>query len=290
MNSVTDKEKIHKEVEIVVNRRLNLLNGDYFDLNKEVDGFTNEIMDIIDSIQEKPVASKVLEDMLNAKTAAESLGISQEEHDRIVDELIYGKEPELVDVDDLPNKEEDPVSEKKCMFTKDSYTDEDRKVLCKDCEEKCESNKKEEPVDEDFLSLVDKEARELWKEINSGNDFSIVDSFNQFYGICMQVAESTVEWQKNLQEPVSDELEEAMQHNAPDNIGIDDLLYWRNGFITGAKWQKQQIIKDAADGDIIGDIRSQETEPYRIYAESDDLDFEKYKMGDKVKLIIVKED
>ena len=45
---------------------------------------------------------------------------------------------------------------------------------------------------------------------------------------------------KNWKEPVSEELEEAMQHNAPDNIGIDDLLYWRNGFITGAKWQKEK--------------------------------------------------
>lgn len=61
--------------------------------------------------KEEPIAPQVLEDMLNAKTAAESLGISQEEHDRIVDELICGKEPELVDVDDLPNKEEEPVSE-----------------------------------------------------------------------------------------------------------------------------------------------------------------------------------
>ena len=65
----------------------------------------------VKALQEEPVAPKLLEDMLNAKTAAESLGISQEEHDRIVDELIYGKEPELVDVDDLPNKEEEPVSE-----------------------------------------------------------------------------------------------------------------------------------------------------------------------------------
>ncbi|SEA78775.1 hypothetical protein SAMN04487851_11422 [Prevotella sp. tc2-28] len=63
----------------------------------------------VKALQEEPVAPKVLKDILNAKTAAESLGISQEEHDRIVDELIYGKEPELVDVDDLP--EEEPVSE-----------------------------------------------------------------------------------------------------------------------------------------------------------------------------------
>lgn len=54
-------QKIRKEVEMVVNRRLNLLNGDYFDLNKEANGFSNEIMDIIDSLQEEPI-SKELED------------------------------------------------------------------------------------------------------------------------------------------------------------------------------------------------------------------------------------
>lgn len=46
------------------------------------------------------------------------------------------------------------------------------------------------------------------------------------------------------EEPVSEELEEAMQHNAPDNIGIDDLLYWRNGFIAGAKWGRNQAMAE----------------------------------------------
>ena len=72
-----------------------------------------EILSFIDtlaSLQEEP-APKILEDMLNAKTAAESLGISQEEHDKIIDLCLYGSEVELVDVDDLPNKEEEPVSE-----------------------------------------------------------------------------------------------------------------------------------------------------------------------------------
>lgn len=49
-------QKIREEIEIVINRRLNLLNGDQFDLNKEVDGFTNEITDIIDSLQKEPVS------------------------------------------------------------------------------------------------------------------------------------------------------------------------------------------------------------------------------------------
>jgi len=58
-NSMTDKvQKIREEVEMVVSRRLNLLNGDYFDLNKEVDGFTNEIMDIVDSLQEEHAEAK----------------------------------------------------------------------------------------------------------------------------------------------------------------------------------------------------------------------------------------
>lgn len=46
------------------------------------------------------------------------------------------------------------------------------------------------------------------------------------------------------EEPVSEDFEEAMQHNAPDNIGVDDLLYWRNGFITGAKWKTTIVSED----------------------------------------------
>ena len=51
---MTDKvQKIREEVKMVVDRRLYRLNDKYFDLNKEVDGFTNEIMDIINSLQEE---------------------------------------------------------------------------------------------------------------------------------------------------------------------------------------------------------------------------------------------
>ena len=35
-------------------------------------------------------------------------------------------------LDFIDSLQEESVSEKKCMFTKDNYTDEDRKVLCKD--------------------------------------------------------------------------------------------------------------------------------------------------------------
>lgn len=39
---------------------------------------------------------------------------------------------------------------KKCMYSKDNYTNEDRKALCDGCEEECEYSKKEEPVSERF--------------------------------------------------------------------------------------------------------------------------------------------
>lgn len=109
---MTDKEKIRKEVERLMTE---LIQEKEKGFGSDIDDACilelQNVLTYIDSLQEEPVAPKVLEDMLNAKTAAESLGISQEEHDKIVDELIYGKEPELVDVDDLPNKEKEPVSE-----------------------------------------------------------------------------------------------------------------------------------------------------------------------------------
>ena len=39
---------------------------------------------------------------------------------------------------------------KKCVYTKDHYTDEDRRVLCDGCEEECKYAQKEEPVSEEL--------------------------------------------------------------------------------------------------------------------------------------------
>lgn len=55
-------QKIREKVEMVINRRLNLLNGDHFDLNREVEGFTNEIIDIINSLQEEPKIPQVFDE------------------------------------------------------------------------------------------------------------------------------------------------------------------------------------------------------------------------------------
>lgn len=37
------------------------------------------------------------------------------------------------------------MASKYCMYSKDSYTDEERKSLCDGCEEDCEYNQKKEP-------------------------------------------------------------------------------------------------------------------------------------------------
>ena len=108
---MTDKvQKIRNEVERLQNE---LIQEKEKGFGSDVDDACilelQNVLTYIDSQQEEPTP-KIFEDILNAKTAAESLGISQEEHDKIVDKLIYGKEPELVDVDDLPNKEKEPVS------------------------------------------------------------------------------------------------------------------------------------------------------------------------------------
>ena len=55
---------------------------------------------------------------------------------------------------------------------------------------------REDSAGDDLKAVVDKEANEIWKEINSGHYYSVVESFNQFYGICMQIAESAANWQK----------------------------------------------------------------------------------------------
>lgn len=43
----------------------------------------------------------------------------------------------------IDSMQEEP---KECMYSKDNYTDEDRKALCDGCEEECEFNKKERLV------------------------------------------------------------------------------------------------------------------------------------------------
>ena len=46
----------------------------------------------------------------------------------------------------------------------------------------------EEPVSEDFEEVV----KTLWNEINSGHEYSVIESYNVFYGLCLDIAN----WQR----------------------------------------------------------------------------------------------
>ena len=56
-------------------------------------------------------------------------------------------------VDSATKKPEQP---KKCLFTKDHYTDEERKELCEGCQEECELNKDIEPEKRKVSSVLKK--------------------------------------------------------------------------------------------------------------------------------------
>lgn len=105
---------------------------------------------------------------------------------------------------------------KECMYSKDHYTDEDRKVLCDGCKEECKFNKKEYSV-------------------NNGLDLGC-----------------GVIWRD--EEPASEDLEEAAKHYLYSNILYDDVYVGNptdkdcvEMFKAGANWQKEQMMAKAFD-------------------------------------------
>lgn len=271
--------------------------------------------------KEEPVAPKVLEDMLNAKTAAESLGISQEEHDRIVDELIYGKEPELVDVDDLPNKEEEPVSDE-CIYNR---TLEERQRSCKFCSAACQVRIKEEPVSDDTMTI-----RKEWFEqckkswYNEGYIDGKHNRDGQFGEPVSEELENVVEeivdptvlnvygvkelarrLRRTMIEPVCEDLKEAAKEYVKshmvgyNNASVDAAI---DMFIFGAKWQKakdQETIELAEDHAMLAGMEKMKEQMMAKAIEGTLLEGHLIRQegithplhsGKKVKLVVIKEE
>lgn len=93
-------------------------------------------------------------------------------------------------------------------------------------------------------------------------------------------------------EPSEDLEEAAKAHRSTANYGGDINLAMEDSYKKGAKWQKEQMMKEAVEGDYT-------LEDGRIEIEGDPLPclnpililpFPKFKPGQKVKLIIEKED
>ena len=151
----------------------------------------------------------------------------------------------------IDSMQEEP---KKCMYSKDDFTDEDRKVLCDGCEAECiEKVKEEHKRDLSLWSLGD----------FKNNFFEIIkpykDSHN-YKNLCIRLAVwrselwRWIDWKKRKEEPVSEDLEEAANDYAVTvyNNYLDNPKAFENkdadtlnedAFKAGAKWQKQQIKK-----------------------------------------------
>ena len=80
---------------------------------------------------------------------------------------VYGNEAFVLNdlLSFIDSIQEEP---KECMYSKDNYTDEDRKVLCDDCEEECEFNKKEESIN----NGLDLGCGVIWKDEEPASDES----------------------------------------------------------------------------------------------------------------------
>ena len=124
---------------------------------------------------------------------------------------------------------------KQCMYSKDNYTEEDRKVLCEGCEEKCEFNQVKESAEFQHVNDMCKE---------NGNSLT--------------------------QEPVSDDLEKAAEEyikytprydieyeleegNDPTEIECFTVDEATAAFIAGAKWKNENLWKPA-DGEDLPEI------------------------------------
>lgn len=177
-------------------------------------------------------------------------------------------------LDYIDEVQKEPVSEKKCIFTKDNYTDEDRKVLCEDCKEKCEYSKKEEPVREDFEKAL---ARD-WQDYNDRGAATVdaLEDNTQELAFAKGFYRGA-KWQK-----------------AKDQETIETAIH--HAYHNGRLEMKEQMMAKAIDGIItnaggtfgydVASFKFDDNHSFQVLLPTD----KKSKFGDKVKVIVIKED
>ena len=107
----------------------------------------------------------------------------------------------------------------------------------------------EEPANDSFEA----EVKKLWKEINTGHNYSIIDSYNIFYGLCMDIAD----WQKTRDQEITEtaihhayhngklEMKEQLMANAIDGFVIDDTEEGNGDFLLSVDYlPKDMGLKD----------------------------------------------
>lgn len=128
-----------------------------------------------------------------------------------------------------------------CMYSKDNFTDEDRKVLCNGCEETCEFNKKEEPVSEELEEASKEWLRpQLDKSYVNYGEAKMME-LTHFDGYAMLNAiEFGAEWQKAKDESTTENLGEYINELSKQFPEVSFAKLSRIA-VRVAKWKKQQI-------------------------------------------------
>lgn len=118
---------------------------------------------------------------------------------------------------------------KQCMYSKDNYTAEDRKVLCDGCVEECKFNKKEEPVSDDLEEVSKKYSSCIYlEEVLSDDDKEVLREklINTF--------KTGAQWK-----------EQQMMANAVDGFVIEDIEEGNGDFLLSAEYLPKNIgLKD----------------------------------------------
>lgn len=143
----------------------------------------------------------------------------------------------------------------------------------------------EEPVDyltHSVTKISDQEESEWFKELQ--------DKLNSLSKEKFEKLLAKYDKYDEVKGPASEDLEKAATRAAYhqyQNIESDYISEnEKNKFIEGAKWKKEQMMKDAVEGKILR--ASLKNDEFRIV--SDKIQNDNLKVGDKVKIIVIKED
>ncbi len=146
---------------------------------------------------------------------------------------------------------------KDCMYSKDNYTDEDRKVLCDGCEENCKYNLKQEPdeLTHSVTKISNQEepvSEDLEKELPKVWDRETLDEY------AYQVAyDLSNDWMKET--PTWNDVETACKLGAEwqkqkgrkwlaDNHKQIFNNGWSEGYEVGRDSMEEDMMKDAVKG------------------------------------------
>ena len=104
---------------------------------------------------------------------------------------------------------------------------------------------------------------------------------------------NTLEWvlkqidslqQEQLEEPIPEDLEEAAEEYIKKGKYLPEGFVVRPAFIAGAKWQKEQMLKDAVEHYVVSEIGGRRIGPAIVHFDKNFI------IGDKVRVIVLKKE